>query len=772
MALLCACLVFQPLSVLALDGLGTQITGLHVSVKGNLTRLTFDMDGAKPRQMGPPSTEAISIFFNQMTAKIPDKKISNTAAAAAEVKFRREGGFLEVLFREKNTTVVSRIIAGKKQRYSILLELWPPSRTGSAEAPKEKAIPPEALKRVDSADLFGLKVTADQKNPPHAEDKKKQERISERPSASKATPFVEADPRTLDLFQSADDKFENCRRNLVLCGPEVIEAYSEALKTGAKSSRAPVALYRIGLAHWTMGSFSKAERFFQQVISEWPENPASSRCWVGLGDIYNKKQSPLEAMEAFRAALRVASDKTDKAAAYFELGRQFFILGVPKEALDTFGLCSAQDPEYYMKRPEVLRLLGETEFALGHYDKSKEHLLRYINLNQSAPDQDMVYAKLAEIMVINGDTGLANKMYAFIRKYYTDTEGDYISRIRYAELNEKNDLEKSLRTYDELCSKELSPNLKRIVYFKLAALNWRKGNLERGLELIEDVLQGKTSASTSVEITSLRDKILVDLVKKQFVEKNFTAVAQLHDRYRRVFDTLQHANDTLESIAESYGALKLYPNALELYEKLTAKGYRKGEEHLLKYAVYALRIGDSARASQFCKQVQAEALDCKKSEIMGHVSYRDQKNQDAVKFFGKAFQKNKEFDLTDPDSYYAYAYALHDLKRYEEVVPVVQKGLDRIKANDSDHRRAMLVMLGKSYAELKQPLKAAETMELALQFAGEDQASELRYETSKLYLVAGQQEKAMQNLNQLVGAANPFWAVVAQQQLNSIQMSR
>ncbi len=132
----------------------------------------------------------------------------------------------------------------------------------------------------------------------------------------------------------ANDKFEGCRRNLVLCGPDLIEAYEEALKAGPKSSLAPIGFYRMGLAQWAMGNYAKAEKLYRHVISEWPDAPSVSRCWIGLGDIYNKKQAYLEAMEAFRTALRSASDKTDKAAAYFELGREYLVLGAPKEALD------------------------------------------------------------------------------------------------------------------------------------------------------------------------------------------------------------------------------------------------------------------------------------------------------------------------------------------------------------------------------------------------------------------------------------------------------
>ena len=88
-------------------------------------------------------------------------------------------------------------------------------------------------------------------------------------------------------------------------------------------------------------------------------------------------------------------------------------------------------------------------------------------------------------------------MYAFIKKYYTDSEGDLISRIRRAEISEKTSPEEALRLYNELCGKDLSPSLRKIVYLKMASLSWKKGSLERGLELMDEVFQGKNDPATS-----------------------------------------------------------------------------------------------------------------------------------------------------------------------------------------------------------------------------------------------------------------------------------
>ena len=411
-----------------------------------------------------------------------------------------------------------------------------------------------------------------------------------------------------------------------------------------------------------MGNYARADKLFRQVTSDWPDHPVASRCWVGMGDIYNKKQSYLEAMEAFRWALRLAAQSDDKAGAYFELGKVYLVLGANKEALEMLNNCISLQPDFYMKKPEVFRFIGEAYFGLGNIEKAKEPLLRYLNIQESAPDQDIVVAKVAEIFLIEGDLGAAGKMYSFIHKYYMDSEGDLICRVRQGELKEKDDLEQAITIYDDLRSKDLSPSLRRIVLMKLAALNVKRGDLAKGLELMDEAFPVKNDGSSPRGTSELRERILCDLISKYYSDKDFVKVVQLHEKNRRVFDAIK-APDVLEQIAESYASLKFYSNALTVYDKLTSKGQKKGEEILLRCALYALCLNENGRSFQFCKLVQSEAMDLKKSELLGHLFYRDQKYAEAVKAFGKVLQKGKEFELEEPDSYVAYGYCLFQYQK-------------------------------------------------------------------------------------------------------------
>ncbi len=113
---------------------GTRITNLRVSVKGKRTCLIFDAEGARPKQIGPPSAAGISVLFSQITAKLPDKVFKDSKIAAKEVKFKLESGFFEVIFREDNTSVSSNVRPGKNGKYTLTLDLTPRGKTAEPQA--------------------------------------------------------------------------------------------------------------------------------------------------------------------------------------------------------------------------------------------------------------------------------------------------------------------------------------------------------------------------------------------------------------------------------------------------------------------------------------------------------------------------------------------------------------------------------------------------------------------------------------------------------------
>lgn len=763
-------------------GSQTRIVRQWLRMRGKRTCLFFDVQGPKPTRIGPASDAGISVFFSKMDAGIRDKSFTTTAVK--EIQYRRESGFFEVLFRWKNTSVTYSIRDGRHGRYVLTMILTLPAvkkpALASAPSAAPKSVdfigkPGEMAPRVNvgkikTSDLFGSDVSAQMR------DNLEKALKALGAGASKAqetkpgaTAFVEPDTAGLALYAHANKKFESCSRNLVFCATEVIEAYRRALRAGPQSSQAPLALYRSGLTYFLMGRYIDAEKFFKAVTSQWPDDPVACRCWIGLGDLYLKEESYIEAMAAYRMAALRAKGNKDKAAADYALGKTYLTLGANKDALGLLQDCLAEEPDFYVTNPRVLRLFGEADFALGDLDNAEQMLLRYVNLQESDPDQDVILAKVAEIFLKEGQTDSAEKMYGFIHKYYTNSEGDMICLIRRAELEEKSNPNKAIKMYEALRGMDLSPSLRSIVLAKLAEMEVKKGDLSQGLALLDEAFPLKAN-DVPPGIAALRQRVLCDLVRQYYTQKDFEKTVALVDRYQPIFSSI-NAPETMEEIALSYARQKLYSNALETFDKLIAQEQGVNLDGiLLKCSLYALRLKDYKRALRYCQAAQSGALECRKNEVLGQIYYRKEQYGNAVDSFEKALKAGGRLEIRDPDSYATLGDSLCQMKQYGEAIPIIKTAL--LKATlDNAGRRSMLVMLSDCFKEQKQYGEAAQNLETAVQISTGEQKSELLYKLSKLYVAAGNTDLAVKSLDRIKASNDTFWSAIAQQELNTMEIA-
>ncbi|MDR3566523.1 MAG: tetratricopeptide repeat protein [Syntrophobacteraceae bacterium] len=782
---LAALILFGAVPPCKAAGQQTKIIRLWYRIQGNRTCLTFDAEGPKPVRIGPPSDTGISVFFSKMAVRLPDRSFTGAKTAMKGIKFWRGSNFFEVGFRWKKTKVAYSVRPGRRGSYALTFLLTPPAvkKTVAPAASNEpettdfiknvnQQTPPVHVEKVKTSELFGARVSARTRD---AYSNKLQSAKAGEPQKGRVTkpgtaPFVEPGPGGLALYASANRKFQACAGNLMFCAPDIIENYRKALQEGPGSSQAPLAIYRTGLAYYSLGKYKPADQFFRAVTSKWPDNPLTCRCWIGIGDISTKNESYIEAMEAYRWALRDASQKYDIASADYALGKTYLLLGADKEALGMLQDCLTQQPDYFLKTPGVFRFIGEADFNLGDLDNAKQMLLRYVNCQEGDPDQGVILAKIAEIFLKQGQLDAAKKIYGFVHKYYTNSEGDMICRIRIAELMEKVDTDEAISMYEALQDKDLSPTLHSIVLIKLAELELKKSDLVHGLATLDEAFPVNGAKAAPPGIAPLRKKILCDLMRQLYFHKDFDMAVRVADKYRVVFDSVD-SPETLEEIAESYAGKKSYLKALQAYDKLFLQQHGGNLDGLLlRCAVYALRLKDYARASHYAQAAQSGVLELKKSEILAQIFYRNEQYADAVAGFQKVLQQRNDFYLSEPDSYTAYGYSLYQMKKYEEAVPVLQKVLMRQTA-DKNARKSLLLTISDCLREQKQYGKAAEMIETAVRIASAGEKNELQYRLAKLYLEDGHSDQAVKNLNQIKATKDTFWSSVAQQELNTLQIA-
>jgi tetratricopeptide (TPR) repeat protein len=468
-------------------------------------------------------------------------------------------------------------------------------------------------------------------------------------------------------------------------------------------------------------------------------------------------------------------EKHEKAAAYYGLGKDLSLIGDHAQAVEALKSCLNEEPLFYRRKPDVLKYLGQSLFGLQQYADSQKYLLWYLNLQKEAPDTDLILARVVDCLSHAGEDKVVAKVLAYLQSAYPNSEGSVIAMIRQAEALEKGD-EKAQREagsiYRELASKKVSESLARLIQYKLASWEWKLGNFDKSLEILDSLLLASTKEDSDREaIASLRDKAVVDWAKKAFSENNHLQVVHLFDANRAAFAG-QHSADLDAMIADSYAEMKLYPEALNQYQEAMAKnGAKINEEIVLKMARCSFHLNDLEKAAQLCAQVRSPALESRKTELLGQIAFAQEKYPKVIEAFAKLFPaKDGAPASLSVESLSMYGESLMKVGRYDDAVTSFRKAIDALPESDVAQKARFYLLQSRCYANLKQPRKAIEMLEGALpMITAQDMRSQLLHELSGLYLETGDRDKAIQKLNELLASSDSFWKTAAQERLDSIQ---
>jgi tetratricopeptide (TPR) repeat protein len=742
---------------------GALIHSIRTGSHGSYDRLVFDIEGERPSRVGPPSDEEITIEFKSVsTGAKPEKLMPRLPSSIARLTFEQtEQSFLvKITFGAPNTSVKTFFTNWRKGCYRLVLDF----STQSAPSPQTQPI--------SDAEAFS-KGKAEKKNkrraltqPDHfSSPLPALDKVPQQPSSGNA--------KVDELYETADDAFNDGQEDLANKGFEIIGLYTNAIKAGPKAPQVPQALYRSSLCYVALDDARKAEEGFKRIIADFPTHPLVPQCWLNLAKVLQKKRSYIGSVQAFRTALGYPLDKEHVTEAYYSLGKALTSADAHKEAIEAMKKCLDEDPTFYRKNPDMLKSLGESFFAIQQYGKSCESFFRYLNLQKNIPDRDVILAKVAEGLLYMGEHDLANSIYTYIERNHPDSEGDVIGKIRKAEILEQKDgkhKEQALAIYEELARKTLSPPLSKLVLFRLANYEWKNGHYSKSRSLIDEALQIKGGTTSNDEFLNLRGKVVVDWIKQAYAGKNYPEVIQLYQDNKSQFQFWGSPEFDIMA-AESYGSLKLYPNALEIYRQIMSKGGKKNDEWLFKAAHYAFLMRDMEKATQLALQIQSETFDRQKAEMLGQIYFEQKKYKEAVQYFGKIFQSDKVFGQFNSDHLLSFVESLIQLGRFEDAAGVLQKASPGLENEDVEKRIRACLLQSKCYQSLKQPDKAIEVLERLLPVLPSDEVrDQMNYQLSVLYSEAGQETKATEKLTQLLQSSQPLWKAAAQQQLDYLQM--
>ena len=268
----------------------------------------------------------------------------------------------------------------------------------------------------------------------------------------------------------------------------------------------------------------------------------------------------------------------------------------------------------------------------------------------------------------------------------------------------------------------------------------------------------------------LEEKVLKGLIEKAFREGDHETVARLYGANTSVVKR-QNAPEMIKMIAGSLSVIRLYSDAVELYEELVNLGH-VCDDCVLKRAELHFLAGDIEAAKKILSREVPDGSRAK-SRLLGRIAAKEGDHVGAIGHFSQAMKGTAGVSYEDLEWFHEYVDSLLKADRPLESLKWADDALGVIKKDDVDLKVKYSLFRAAALKELKRFEDAAAVIEgiLALD-AGSDLENGLIYQLATLYLQAGMEAKAVEKFTTLWESGDPFWQSVAKQQLDYLTMRR
>lgn len=573
------------------------------------------------------------------------------------------------------------------------------------------------------------------------------------------------------LYDMADLTYEELRSRLPQAAEQILAAYQKALQKDPGNPRRASALLRMAQTLDGAGDVKKAERFYQRLIDEHPQDQSTGSAWLRLGEIQASRGNLVEALKAYREAERFSLTLSEFPRARWGTAQVYLQSGKAAEALHLLKRLLEEHPDAYLQKPEIYRTLGEAAFAQKDPAASRSFLMRYINLASDIPDKDIVLARIAETYLHEGKRTQAEKLYTYIQVHYPDSEGDLIGRLRKAEFYETQGpelQEEAFKIYSDLEFRQTKGPLKHFVQFKLAYGEFAAGHYEKSLERIDAALNSAEKAPVNDDLRLLRRKVLQALVKKRFEAKDAKGVLSLYSEDPFAFQDGE-ALEALAYVAQAYESLGFYAEAMGLYENLVQKDPQP--QWQLAVARMAYEMGNLEKAHALCLSLTSPSVVDAKEMLLIRIAFA-RKDYPTVLRVGESFAKRRGGVAHCPADVAAMvALSLFEMEKDEAAMTWAEPSLGTSDWQDA----SLLVVLSLKASRYRQKNRmydqAVQLLDQGMQkVRSEDLRNQLLYEKASLLLEQGKREEAEKILSDLLQSSKELWKTAAKQKLDYLQM--
>lgn len=416
--------------------------------------------------------------------------------------------------------------------------------------------------------------------------------------------------------------------------------FQEAMVRFPDSAYLPYSALYLGELELSLSGYAPAAGYFNYILTNYPDFKAKPQAIFGQA-ISNINLDNL--VSAFRGLSDLYANYPDSPyteQAAFQQGKIYFKRGDYAEALSRFEAYVAKNKDKVYESPDLLYYLGSSAYHTGDNKKAIDYLSRAYNFFPEINEPDILFSRIAESYVEEGQLEKARKIYELVREKYSGTDGFAVSSVRLAGFAEKPEEKEAL--YQEVIDGFPGNPLAGLSMLKLAQSRYDAGDYEKSIMLLENLLSGKPGS-----VKKEGDELMVKSIEKFFASKtgdgDFLDAVKTYETRKKLMDN--YATPRIQYlIGKSYLGMGLYEPAQEHFS-LADKGFGRNRPPGFAYD-YALSLDETGRIAEAKHMlVEASSGDSKSSvdalRRLARIQMAEGKQDEALNTYREAFSRSE-----------------------------------------------------------------------------------------------------------------------------------
>lgn len=246
-------------------------------------------------------------------------------------------------------------------------------------------------------------------------------------------PAVPDDIKEEALYARAQGLFAFHGDNLAANFPTVAGAFERAMNFRPDGPKVPAILMGLGLVNLRVGNVPEARAYFNLLRQRYPDDENVHLADYYWGRFYFDREDYQRAADHFQELVQNHPDSPVIREAAVGLAESLERLGYYEQAFQVVDFVDKRFPRYYVESPEFLRLSGNVANNLGRLEKARSDYWAFYNLDPTAPEIDVILARIGDIYLREGKQEAAREVYTHVAENYPEEQGGLVAKMRLAE---------------------------------------------------------------------------------------------------------------------------------------------------------------------------------------------------------------------------------------------------------------------------------------------------------------------------------------------------